>query len=128
MFAWSKSRKAGTIWVSLAFLTGLLLILAAISAEHRRSHDVPRPGPRNQDLLKKRERAQKAMPRKTGSEVSYDPQLRRNISKVRFIVPGRGEMLVPAPDEAAFLKPYQDAVDAANGPLQISGEAEARGK
>jgi hypothetical protein len=68
---------------------------------------------RYQDLLRSRDEAQRAMPRKTGSEVSYNPEVKKNVVTFRYLVPSKGAILVPATNEAAFLKPYQDALDAA---------------
>jgi hypothetical protein len=39
--------------------------------------------------------------------------VKKNVVTLRYLVLSKGEILVTAADEATFLKPYQDALDAA---------------
>jgi hypothetical protein len=115
-----NSRKA-VIHLSLIFLlssTVLIVVtiakgpLAASLTDHGAIQSA-QAARRYRDLLRSRDQALRAMPRKTGREVSYSPELKKNVMMIRYLAPAKGEILLTAANEAAFLKPYQDALDAA---------------
>lgn len=117
-----NSRKAAVIRLSLVcFLAGIAILILVIVAKRPLAATLPNHGTmqsaqgsrRYQDLSRSRDQAQRAVPRKIGTEVYYSPEVKKNVVTLRFLVPGKGEVLVTAADQATFLKPYQDALDAA---------------
>jgi hypothetical protein len=117
-----NSRKAAVIRLSLVcFLAGIAILILVIVAKRPLAATLPNYGTiqsaqgsrRYQDLSRSRDQAQRAVPRKIGTEVYYSPEVKKNVVTLRFLVPGKGEVLVTAADQATFLKPYQDALDAA---------------
>jgi hypothetical protein len=117
-----NSRKAAVIRLSLVcFLASIAILILVIVAKRPLAATLPNDGAiqsaqgtrRYQDLLRSRDQAQRGVPRKIGTEVYYSPEVKKNVVTLRFLVPGKGEVLVTAADQATFLKPYQDALDAA---------------
>lgn len=117
-----NSRKTAVIRLSLVcFLASTAILILVIVAKHPLAATLPNYGTiqsaqgsrRYQGLLRSRDQAQKAVPRKIGTEVYYSPEVNKNVVTLRYLVPGKGEVLVTAADQASFLKPYQDALDAA---------------
>lgn len=117
-----NSRKAAVIRLSLVcFLASIAILILVIVAKRPLAATLPNYGTiqspqgarRYQDLLRSRDEAQRAMPRKVGTEVYYSPEVKKNVVTLRYLVPDKGEVLVTAADQAPFLKPYQDALDGA---------------
>jgi hypothetical protein len=117
-----NSRKAAVIRLSLVcLLASIAILILVIVAKRPLAAILPNYGTiqseqgsrRYQDLSRSRDQAQRAVPRKIGTEVYYSPEVKKNVVTLRFLVPGKGEVLVTAADQATFLKPYQDALDAA---------------
>lgn len=117
-----NSRKAAVIRLLLVcFLASIAILILVIVAKRPLAATLPNHGAiqsaqgtrRYQDLLRSRDQAQRAVPRKIDTEVYYSLEVKKNLVSLRYLVPGKGEILVTAADEATFLKPYQDALDAA---------------
>ena len=117
-----NSRKAAVIRLLLVcFLASIAILILVTVAKRPLAAPLPNYGAIQsaqgtrlyQDLLRSRDQAQRAVPRKIGTEVYYSPEVKKNVVTLRFLAPGKGEVLVTAADQATFLKPYQDALDAA---------------
>jgi hypothetical protein len=117
-----NSRKAPVIRLLLVcFLASIAILILVIVAKRPLAATLPNyravqsaQGTRlYQDLLRSRDQAQRAVPRKIGTEVYYSPEVKKNVVTLRYLVLSKGEILVTAADEATFLKPYQDALDTA---------------
>jgi len=117
-----NSRKAAVVRLSLVcFLASIAILILVIVAKRPLAATLPNYGAihsaqgtrRYQDLLRSRDQAQRALPRKIGTEVYYSPEVKKNVVTLRYFVPGKGEVLVTAADQASLLKPYQDAFEEA---------------
>jgi hypothetical protein len=117
-----NSRKATAIrLLMICLLTSTSITILVVMAKRPLAATLPnhtavqstQGARRYQDLLYSRDQALRAVPRRISSEVYYSPALKKNVVTLRYLVPGKGEILVSAADEAAFLKLYQDALNAA---------------
>jgi hypothetical protein len=116
-----NSRKAVIRLSLVCFLASIAILILVIVAKRPLAATLPNYGAiqssqgtgRYRDLLRSRDQVQREVPLKIGTEVYYSPEAKKNVVTLRYLVPGKGEVLVTAADQATFLKPYQDALDAA---------------
>jgi hypothetical protein len=129
-----NSRKTTLIRLSLMCLLASAAVLIVVTiAKRPLAASLPTHGAaqsaqvaaRYQDLLRSRDQARRAVPQKISQEVYYSPEVKKNVVTVRYLVPSKGEILVATTDEAVFLKPYQDALDAAEKAIADFQGAEA---
>jgi len=117
-----NSRMPTLVRLSLMCLLASAAVLIAVTiAKRPLAATLPNHGAsqnaqgvaRYQDLLRSRDQAQRAVPQKIDQEVYFSPEVKKNVVTIRYLVPGKGEILVAAAEEALFLKPYRDSVEAA---------------
>jgi hypothetical protein len=116
-----NNRMPILVRLSLILLASAVVLIAVTIAKRPLAATLPNHGAgqnaqglaRYQDLLRSRDQAQRAVPQKIDQEVYFNPEVNKNVVTARYLVPGKGEILVAKAEEVLFLKPYRDALEAA---------------